>query len=286
MVIYSHSRLSSFEQCPLKYKFKYIDKAPPDYESSIEAFLGKKAHETLEWLYGLPHKKNIELDSVIAYFIERWNADFNDQIKIVKEEMRSDHYLNKGMRFLINYFTKNYPFEDNTIATEKKIFVRLDQSGKYQLLGFIDRLVHHTNSNIFEIHDYKTGSLKSQHELDSDRQLALYSIGIRELFPKVSDVHLVWHFLDHGEKKTSTRTLMQLQTLKNEIKRLIQTIESTSEFPPRPSALCNWCEFRSRCPTMQSGNTLTMLSTISHSKLSSDKKINVFEKQSKLGNYS
>jgi len=250
MPLYSHSRLSSFEQCPLKYKFKYIDKVPPDYENTIEAFLGKKVHETLEWLYGLSssQRKNTELDAVISYFIEKWKQEFNEQIKIIKEGMNQDYYFNKGVRFLITYFMKNHPFDDNTIATEKKIFVRLDPEGKYQLLGFIDRLVHQRATNIYEIHDYKTGSPKSQHELDSDRQLALYSIGIRESFSDVRDVHLIWHFLDQGEKKTSTRTLMQLQTLKEEIKNLIQTIELSTDFQPKPSALCSYCEYQSRCP--------------------------------------
>ena len=40
MVIYSHSRLSTFEQCKLKFKFRYIDKLTPEIENTIEGFLG------------------------------------------------------------------------------------------------------------------------------------------------------------------------------------------------------------------------------------------------------
>lgn len=50
MPIYSHSRLSTFEQCPNKYKLHYIDKVETEAEQSIEAFLGSRAHETLEKL--------------------------------------------------------------------------------------------------------------------------------------------------------------------------------------------------------------------------------------------
>ena len=39
MVQYSHSRLSTFEQCPLRFKYQYIDKIKRE-EDSIEAFMG------------------------------------------------------------------------------------------------------------------------------------------------------------------------------------------------------------------------------------------------------
>ena len=32
--IYSHSKLSTFEQCKLKYKYRYIDKIKPDVEQT------------------------------------------------------------------------------------------------------------------------------------------------------------------------------------------------------------------------------------------------------------
>ena len=51
MTLYSHSRLSNFEQCPLKYKLRYIDRVESKIEGSIEAYLGSRAHEVLEKIY-------------------------------------------------------------------------------------------------------------------------------------------------------------------------------------------------------------------------------------------
>ncbi len=48
--IYSHSRLSSFEDCPQKFQYRYVLKIPVDSEG-IEAFVGKRVHEILERLY-------------------------------------------------------------------------------------------------------------------------------------------------------------------------------------------------------------------------------------------
>ena len=124
----------------------------------------------------------------------------------------------------------------------------MDTDGKYKLVGVIDRLVHNPG-NIFEIHDYKTGAIKSQEELSKDRQLALYSIAIRNYFEDVEDVHLVWHFLDYNQEINSRRTLEELEILKREVIELINKIESTTIFHGNPSSLCNWCEFQSKCPT-------------------------------------
>ena len=255
--IYSHSRLSSFEQCPLKYKFRYIDHLEPEVEQTIEGFLGNMVHETLEWIYNqVKEGTTPDLDNVIDYYINLWNKNFNNEIKITREENDAEHYFNMGIKFVIDYFLAHSPFKDNTIAIEHKILISLDPEGKYLIQGYIDRLVHHKESNIFEIHDYKTGnSIKSQEDLDKDRQLALYSLGIKNSFPDVSDVHLIWHFLAFNKKMISRRTDEQLESLKQDIINLINKIESTTEFNPNPGCLCGWCEFQSYCPEMKKENS-------------------------------
>jgi len=251
MTVYSHSKLSTFEQCPFKYKLRYIDFIEPDFKQSIEGFLGNKVHDTLEWLYNHPSKDILESDQVIKYYIEEWNKDYNPQIKIVKPDLTAEYYFNKGLKFLINYFLKHKPFQDGTIATEKKIFVNLDSEEKYKLIGYIDRLVHNKETNIFEIHDYKTSaSIKSQEDLDNDRQLALYSMAIWNKH-NPNDVHLKWHFLDFNQTLTSKRTSEQLEKLKQEIIKLINKIEGEIDFPPQLGCLCNWCEYQSKCPDFQ-----------------------------------
>ena len=253
MVIYSYSRLSTFEKCPLKFKFRYIDRLEPEIKETIESFLGHAVHQTLQWIYEEVAKgKTLKLDDVINNYVYNWNTEFRKEIRIVKEELDSEHYFNQGIKFLIDYFIKYSPFLDNTIATEKEVLIYLDPNGKYKLKGYIDRLVHNKETNIFEIHDYKTGGfLKTQEELDNDKQLALYSIAIKQLFENVQDVHLIWHFLAFNQKITSKRTDEQLEALKQELMQLIDKIESTKDFPANPSMLCKWCEFRKYCEYKQ-----------------------------------
>ena len=143
MPVFSHSRLSSFEQCKLKYKFRYIDNIIPDIEKTIESHLGNVVHNTLEWLYNQVKKNKIPtIDEVIVNYSEGWKKDYEEEIQIVKKYMTAGDYFNKGIQFLINYYMRHKPFDDNTIAVEKEILFNLDKDGKYKIRGFIDRLTY------------------------------------------------------------------------------------------------------------------------------------------------
>lgn len=254
MTIYSHSRLASFEQCPLKYKYRYIDKIKV-LEKSIEAILGSAVHDSLEWLYLQVKDGEVpSIDDLISKYTEAWQKHFSDKVKIVKQELTAADYFNKGVEFIINYYTKHQPFSDNTIATEKKVIINL---GEHKLQGYIDRLVHNLETDEIEIHDYKTAnSMPTQKQIDNDRQLALYSIAIKEEFGNDKPICLTWHYLAHDIKVCSKRTNEQLEQLKKHIIELIEEIEATQHFPPYITKLCDWCEYKKICPAWDKQETL------------------------------
>lgn len=250
MTIYSHSKLSTFEQCKQKYKFKYIDKIQPDFEQSIEAHLGSSVHNTLEWLYTEVLKKNTpSLDQVILKYTDFWQENYKENFKIVKQEFKPEDYFNKGVRFLITYYIEHQPFEDNTIETEKKVNFVLDEDFPYKIIGYIDRLTHDKERNLYEIHDYKTANtLPSKEKFETDRQLALYGLALKQIFGKDIKIKLVWHYLEHNKKIVSERTEQQFEQLRQDILKLIQEIKSTKSFDANTSMLCEWCEYKSSCP--------------------------------------
>ena len=247
MTVYSHSRLSTFEQCPLKFKYRYIDKIKPDFEKSIESHLGTAVHNTLEWIYNkiLEKKPVPTIDQMISYYSKEWQKEFEKEIKIVKNNLTPSDYFNKGIKFLLDYYIKHSPFQDGTLECEKKVVVEIHG---HKLQGFIDRFSYNENNGEYEIHDYKTANmLPTQEKMDKDRQLALYSIAIQESMD-AEKICLTWHYLAHNKKIISRRTNEQIEELKNQIKELIEIIESTTEFPAKKSALCGWCEYKSICP--------------------------------------
>ena len=248
--IFSHSRLSTFEQCKMKYKFRYVDKIIVDMEKTIESHLGSSVHNALEWLYKQVKNGSVPtIDEMVVAYSGFWKADYDNEILIVKKTLTPEHYFNKGVQFLINYYTEHKPFDDNTLDVEKEIEINLDSDGRYKIRGFIDRLAYNLKTGEYEVHDYKTSSsFPSEEAIANDRQLALYSIAIKETFGKDKIVRLVWHYLSFNKKVHSHRTNEQLEKLKKDTIELIGEIESTKSFEPNKSTLCHWCEFKSICP--------------------------------------
>ncbi len=249
MGIYSHSKLSTFEQCPLKYKYRYIDKKKPDIEKTIEAHLGKAVHDTLELIYNeVKKEKVLTIEEIIEVYTENWQRNYSGNFLIVKDNLTTKDYFNLGVEFLVSYYNQNFPFKDGTIECEKKVWIVLDKERGHKIQGYIDRLVYNSETGEYEIHDYKTANnLPTQEKVDTDRQLALYAIAIRELFGEDKEIKLIWHYLAHNTKVESKRTKEQLEQLKKETLELIEKIESAKIFPYNKSILCNWCEFRPSC---------------------------------------
>lgn len=281
MTIYSHSKLSTFEQCPLKFKFKYLDKIIPEIEKSIEAFLGSIVHESLEWLYN-QKKEGItpNIDEFIVHFSHNWNENFNPNDYIIKKnELTPRDYYEMGIKFLLDYYIEYQPFDENTLETEKKIEIELEELQNHKLIGFIDRLVYNKEKDVYEIHDYKTGNkLPSQEKIDEDRQLALYSIAIKNSFGKEKKVCLIWHYLAFNKEIKIEVSDEKLLNLKKETIDLINKIESTKEFFPNKSPLCDWCEYKNICPAWKnvSEDEFRKIITL---KQTYDEKINEIKKQ-------
>ncbi len=248
--VYSHSRLSSFENCPKQFHYRYVLRVPAPSES-IEAFVGKRVHEVLERLYRAVGRGRVPS---LPQVVHRYDALFDQQyaksqVRIAREGTDVAHYREIGARCLENYYRRHYPFDaDETLGIEQRLTVKLDRHGGYRMRGIADRIVR-ARDRAIEIHDYKTGRrLPSQAALDRDRQLALYQLSVADRFDEDTPIRLVWHYLQHDATRTSTRSHDQLETLREETIDRIDEIRRERRFPARPTPLCNWCEYADRCP--------------------------------------
>jgi len=233
MMIYSYSRLSTFEQCPFKFKLRYIDNVKPEEEETIESFLGSRVHETLEKLYrDLLEKKENTIEDLIFYLRKKWEETYRESLIIVKNHYPVEQYLMKAERYIQDYYKTFYPFEqERTLSVEHHFLISLDGSEEYKIQGYIDRLAE-GKKGYFEIHDYKTNNrLPPPQFIQSNRQLALYALGVKEQYSNVKDIRLIWHFLAFNKKLESTRTEKQLTKLRNDLIQLIDTVEKEDIYP-------------------------------------------------------
>lgn len=249
MPIYSHSQLSMYEECPLKYKFCYRDGIKRDTES-IEGFLGLMVHETLKKCYDdVRLTKLNHLNDLLVYYDNLWQKNWHGLIIITRKDLTPEHYQALGRKMLETYYRHHAPFDaDITIGTEMRLLFSLDAQDKYQFTGWIDRLSR-TEDGVYHIHDYKTSAyLPGQEQADNDRQLALYQLGVQKKWPEIKEIKLVWHYLAFDCELVSSRSEGQIATLVAETTQLIDEVEAAVEFPPRDSDLCLWCEYPDLCP--------------------------------------
>ncbi len=248
MGLYSYTRLATYKQCPYRFKLKYIDKLPET--KTIEQFMGSCVHRVLERLYkNVISAKLIPLEKILEYYHKRWARKWDDSIKFVKKDLTKGDYRALGEKCIEDYYKSYYPFnQSRTIHVEKRVSFALDNEGRYKIVGFIDRLAI-APDGAYEIHDYKTsGNLPTQKDKDEDKQLALYQIGVRDMWRDVNSIKYIWHYLIFNKEIASSRTDRDIEKLRAEKIALINEIESASEFPPRESSLCNWCSYQSICP--------------------------------------
>ncbi|MGH7908958.1 MAG: RecB family exonuclease [Thermodesulfobacteriota bacterium] len=248
MGLYSYTRLATYKQCPYKYKLRYIDKIPE--VKTIEQFMGSTVHKTLEKLYkDVISAKLIPLERILEYYQKRWARYWHDNIKFVKKDLTKYDYRALGEKCIEDYYKSYYPFnQSRTIHVEKGVSFALDNEGRHKIRGFIDRLAIAPDGT-YEIHDYKTsGTLPTQKDKDEDKQLALYQIGVQDMWRDVHSIKHIWHYLVFNKEIASSRTDRDIEKLIAEKIALIKEIEAAAEFPPIESVLCHWCSYQSICP--------------------------------------
>jgi len=248
MAQYSHSKLGTFQQCKQKYKFQYVDKVKVESKDTIETFLGSLVHKTLEKLYkDLKFQKLNTKEELLNFFKECWNKEFNDKILIVKKDYKKENYFEMGIKFISDYYEHYKPFNNlTTLGLETEYRLELDDGNSYHVR--MDRLSCDKDGNYY-VCDYKTNNqLKPQEELDEDRQLAMYSLWVKNNFNDCKNVKLVWYFLAFDKEMISERNEEQLLNLKLDVQNIIKEIESCNNFLTTISNLCDWCAYKSLCP--------------------------------------
>ena len=235
-----------------------MDGIRKDFDS-IEAFMGKCVHSTLEWLY-LPQNRNrpyITFDHICRKFDDIWRECWHDKIFIVDPYLESDHYYAIGKRCLSNYYNKYGPiFDQKVYATELELEFTVDE--KYKFKGIIDRL-DNPSEGVWVIHDYKSGKRAlSQNMAKKDLQLVMYQIAVMQNFEPVNQISLKWHFLQKNLEVTVTHELNEMiafhSKLKKKVSNIIDLSQDLANFYPTETILCNWCYLWEECSAKMSKN--------------------------------
>ena len=269
---YSFSKINTYKNCPQKYKINYLNKIRKNHES-IEAFMGKRVHEVLEWFYYKRIKNTssfFPFDILLEKYNNLWNYHWHNDIYLARQKYTIVRKRNKkfkkyfsleknkemikqiGEICLANYYKRYIKgFDENINSVELKISVKIND---FSFNCIIDRLDIDDNGN-YKIYDYKTGKKPISYSAAmNDLQLSLYQLAIRENYKDSQRISLNWYYLRENKIITVEHTEQKISQLKNKILYLIEKIKSDKELAAKKSILCDWCYFWEECEVMVTSN--------------------------------
>jgi RecB family exonuclease len=234
----SFSRLSLFEQCPLSYRFKYIEKREGESNNALR--FGKAIHRVLEQLLldaiADEHIGVLPEDRALVLFKEAW----------VAEGLRGIELFQQGQELLQRFIREQGVLDQRRVlAIEKQFHL---SAGPFTVLGYIDRVDCVDNETV-EVIDYKTNfQLFTRDEVDSSLQLSLYALAAHKLWPWAKKVKLTYWMLRHGLRQQTERSPEQLDAALSYVEMLGKQSETSGEYPARLNTNCPYCSFRAACP--------------------------------------
>ena len=235
---FSYSKINTYNICPRKYEFSYIDFYPRKGSSDID-LKGTLLHKMIELYindkdYDIPYEKEF-----LSLKEEDFNA-FKEDFEKIKEQplikqlkkMKDSCEINVEQK-LTNVF-ENFIFSGNTdtlVKNEKKLIII----------------------------DYKTGKVNQNFE-----QLEFYALVSSYLYPEIQDFLLVLSFVSHEQDLKITLKKEDMSKIENKLIKYISNINNSIKFDKKVGPLCNYCDYKDECDKKDKLNKI--LEDINYSK--------------------
>jgi CRISPR/Cas system-associated exonuclease Cas4 (RecB family) len=225
---YSFSKITTFIECQKKFDFSYVNKITIDREYIDPSYFikGRFLHSYIA--NRLKGGDGLDIGS--------YNIDENEKMNLV------DIAENTLIHEYVNF---TYDFDCNLI--EKQIFlgsklepVKIKKEAAF--VGYIDYIAFKEDLGI--IIDWKTGKYNKNPNFS---QLELYAIWLFQHQVKLTEIDLIFFYVEHNALVNKTVTREDVEEMKNELTNAIDIIEHTKEFEINESKRCLRCQFYNTC---------------------------------------
>jgi putative RecB family exonuclease len=244
----SPSKVASFKDCALAFRFSTIDRLPEP--SSPWTVKGTLVHRALELLFAR-EPRGARTRAAAQRHLGRAVTELQLHPEYLSLELGTEaegEFVDHAAALLDRYFDLEDPNEVRDIGLELRLQVQL---GSLTLRGVIDRLEIAPDGE-WVVTDYKTGRApRVQHEQTRLGGVHFYAFLLERLFGRRpariqllylgEPVAIVAEPSDQSVRGLEQRTLA--------IWAAVERACEQDDFRPKPSALCDYCAFRAWCPS-------------------------------------
>ncbi len=246
----SPSRAADFMQCPLRYRFRTIDRLPQ--APSQAAVRGTVVHAVLERLFDLPPGERT-LVAARALVAPQWERlleadpglatlfDGDDAAGLAQWLASADELVER-------WFTLEDPARLE--PAERELYVETELDDGLLLRGYVDRLDVAPTGEL-RVVDYKTGrSPREAYEARALFQMRFYALVLwrtRGVVP----TQLMLVYLGDGQTLRYAPDEDDLRATERKVRALWAAIAhatATGDWQPSPGRLCSWCDHQALCP--------------------------------------
>jgi putative RecB family exonuclease len=246
----SPSKVSSFTDCALAFRFSVIDRLPEP--PSIPATKGTLVHAALERLYVLPAPERTLAAALTC--LDGAVESLRGDPEFVGLGLAADAeaaFIDSAEQLVRSYFLLEDPTTINPIGIELMLDAEI---GGTRLRGIIDRLELDEDGGLV-VTDYKTGRAPSErYEQGRLGGVHVYSLLCERNFGRrPAKVRLL--YLGEPLEISTIPSQQSTRAIERKVGAIWTAIEracSRDDFRPRPSKLCDWCAFQAQCPAFAS----------------------------------
>lgn len=246
----SYSRISTYNECPLKFQLKYIQKIPEPAHWYFS--YGKSIHAVLEKLPachlgedGQLYASNDSLfpTSLSQLLAENWVSDGYADTNSQERKRR------QALRVLTAFFPVFQATWQQTIYAERLINTDLDG---IPFTGIVDR-IDRVSDTVLRIVDYKSSKPRHASMLASHRfQVALYAAALAQdnAFSGQRFVLQTYYLKENLKAELSTGTEAYMDKSRQALIRTAHHILE-GDFRPKRSSRCISCDYNTVCPAFR-----------------------------------